>query len=170
VQLYRYFVSQSSEFCRHNPLCCFSTSDTKGTCIFSYRLSPKTFGCTLVLFVKNRIFNLTLSSVVSVLLIGSVIKIFVSTLNNRKDHWRIKITKTTFENTSTFQFCCHCGASLDLLIVWDLTELLQETFEKCSEFHFKAVRRVICRSQHSTHFPHCKAHGTCRSTRWLEMK
>jgi hypothetical protein len=25
VQLYRYFVSQSSEFCRHNPLCCFST-------------------------------------------------------------------------------------------------------------------------------------------------
>jgi hypothetical protein len=26
VQLYRYFVSQSSEFCRHKPLCCFSTS------------------------------------------------------------------------------------------------------------------------------------------------
>jgi hypothetical protein len=26
VQLYRYFVSESSEFCRHNPLCCFSTS------------------------------------------------------------------------------------------------------------------------------------------------
>jgi hypothetical protein len=26
VQLYRYFVSQSSEFCRRNPLCCFSTS------------------------------------------------------------------------------------------------------------------------------------------------
>jgi hypothetical protein len=25
VQLYRYLVSQSSEFCRHNPLCCFST-------------------------------------------------------------------------------------------------------------------------------------------------
>jgi hypothetical protein len=24
--LYRYFVSQSSEFCRHNPLCCLSTS------------------------------------------------------------------------------------------------------------------------------------------------
>jgi len=22
MQLYRYFVSQSSEFCRHNPLCC----------------------------------------------------------------------------------------------------------------------------------------------------
>jgi len=26
VQLYRCFVSQCSEFCRHNPLCCFSTS------------------------------------------------------------------------------------------------------------------------------------------------
>jgi len=35
VQLYRYFVSQSSEFCRHNPLYC---------CLFLYRLSPETFG------------------------------------------------------------------------------------------------------------------------------
>jgi hypothetical protein len=26
MQLYRYFMSQSSEFCRHNPLCCFSPS------------------------------------------------------------------------------------------------------------------------------------------------
>jgi len=26
VQLYHYLVSQSSEFCHHNPLCCFSTS------------------------------------------------------------------------------------------------------------------------------------------------
>jgi hypothetical protein len=26
VQLYRYFVSQSSEFWRHDPLCCFPTS------------------------------------------------------------------------------------------------------------------------------------------------
>jgi len=24
--MYRYFVSQSSEFCRHNPLYCFSTN------------------------------------------------------------------------------------------------------------------------------------------------
>jgi len=46
--LYRYFVSQSSEFFRHNPLCCFSTSNTKGTRIFRYRLSPETFGYTLV--------------------------------------------------------------------------------------------------------------------------
>jgi hypothetical protein len=26
VQLYRYFVSQSSEFCHNNPLCCSSAS------------------------------------------------------------------------------------------------------------------------------------------------
>jgi len=32
--LYRYFVSQSSEFCRHNPLCCFSTSVY--CCLFRY--------------------------------------------------------------------------------------------------------------------------------------
>jgi hypothetical protein len=33
VQLYRYFVSQSSEFCCHNTLCCFSTSVC---CLFRY--------------------------------------------------------------------------------------------------------------------------------------
>jgi hypothetical protein len=47
VQLYRYFVSQSSEFCRHNPLRCFSTSVC--CCLFRYRLSPETFGYTLLL-------------------------------------------------------------------------------------------------------------------------
>jgi hypothetical protein len=26
IQLCRYFVSQSIEFCNHNPLCCFSVS------------------------------------------------------------------------------------------------------------------------------------------------
>jgi len=39
MQFYRYFVSQSSEFCRHNTLCYFSTSVY---CLFRYRLSPKT--------------------------------------------------------------------------------------------------------------------------------
>jgi ribosomal protein S16 len=48
VQLYRYFVSQSSEFYRHNHLYCFSTSNTKCKSIFRYRLSPKTFGYTLI--------------------------------------------------------------------------------------------------------------------------
>jgi hypothetical protein len=48
VQLYRCFVSQSSEFCRHDSLCFFSTSVCCCTRIFRYRLSPETFGYTLV--------------------------------------------------------------------------------------------------------------------------
>jgi hypothetical protein len=46
--MYRYFVSQSSELCCHNSSCCFSVS----VCckhIFRYRLSPETFGYTLVI-------------------------------------------------------------------------------------------------------------------------
>jgi hypothetical protein len=42
VQLYRYFVSQSSEFCLHNPLCYFSTSACCCCCcccLFHYWLS-----------------------------------------------------------------------------------------------------------------------------------
>jgi hypothetical protein len=34
-------MSQSSEFCRHNPLCCFSTS-VCCCCLFRYRLSSET--------------------------------------------------------------------------------------------------------------------------------
>jgi len=41
-------VSQSSEFCCHNPLCCFSTSVYCCKHIFRYRLSPETFGYTSV--------------------------------------------------------------------------------------------------------------------------
>jgi len=44
MQLYRYIMNQSSEFCRHNPLCCFSTSVYGYKPIFRYRLSPETFG------------------------------------------------------------------------------------------------------------------------------
>jgi hypothetical protein len=47
VQLYRYFVSQSSESCRHNPLCCFPTSVYR-CCLFRYRQSPETFEYILV--------------------------------------------------------------------------------------------------------------------------
>jgi hypothetical protein len=36
AQLFRYFVSQSSEFCRHNPLCCFPTSVYFCKSIFRY--------------------------------------------------------------------------------------------------------------------------------------
>jgi hypothetical protein len=46
VQLYRHSLSHSSEFWRHNPLCCFSTNAY--CCLFRYRLSPETFGYTLV--------------------------------------------------------------------------------------------------------------------------
>jgi hypothetical protein len=53
VELYRYFVSQSSEFCRHNPLCCLSTSNTKGKLIFLYRISPETSGYTFVHFMTH---------------------------------------------------------------------------------------------------------------------
>jgi hypothetical protein len=52
VQFYRYFVSQSNEFCRHNPLCCFSTS-VCSCCLFRYRLSSETFGYNLVLWEVN---------------------------------------------------------------------------------------------------------------------
>jgi len=46
VQLFRYFVSQSSEFYRRNHLCCFSTR-VYCCCLFRYRLSTETFGHTL---------------------------------------------------------------------------------------------------------------------------
>jgi hypothetical protein len=54
VQLYRYFVSQSVEFWRHNPLCCFSTSVYCCKRILRYRLSPETFGYTLVYWPSQR--------------------------------------------------------------------------------------------------------------------
>jgi hypothetical protein len=55
VQFYRYFVSQYSEFCRHNLLCCFLTSVRCCCCccccccLFRYRLSSVTFGYFLIL-------------------------------------------------------------------------------------------------------------------------
>jgi hypothetical protein len=42
------FVRQSSEFCRHNPLYCFSTSVY--CCLFRYRLSPEIYGYTLLCY------------------------------------------------------------------------------------------------------------------------
>jgi len=41
-------VSQYSEFFRHNHLCCFSTSVYCCWYLFPYRISPETFGYTLV--------------------------------------------------------------------------------------------------------------------------
>jgi hypothetical protein len=48
MQLYGYFVNKSSEFCRHNPLHCFSTNNTKCKRTFRYQLSRETSGYTLV--------------------------------------------------------------------------------------------------------------------------
>jgi hypothetical protein len=53
--LYRYFMSQSSEFCRHNPLHCFWTSVYCCEPIFRYRLSPETFGYTVVRYKVRRL-------------------------------------------------------------------------------------------------------------------
>jgi hypothetical protein len=44
------FCESVSEFCRHNSLCCFSTS-VYCCCLFRYRLSPETFGYTLVWYI-----------------------------------------------------------------------------------------------------------------------
>jgi hypothetical protein len=55
VQLFRYFLSQSSELCRHNPLCCFSTSVYCCKPIFRNRLSPESFGYTLVLALSDHV-------------------------------------------------------------------------------------------------------------------
>jgi hypothetical protein len=47
VQLYRYFANQSSGFCRHDPLCYFSTSVYCCKRVFCW-LSPETFAYNLV--------------------------------------------------------------------------------------------------------------------------
>jgi hypothetical protein len=41
-------MRQSSEFCRHNTLCCFSASVYFCKRIFRYLLSPETFGYIVV--------------------------------------------------------------------------------------------------------------------------
>jgi hypothetical protein len=55
-------VSRSSEFCRHNPLCCFSTSVYCCKRIFRYRPSPETFRYThIYYFYNSSIFDLQFS-------------------------------------------------------------------------------------------------------------
>jgi len=58
VQLYRYFVSQFSEFCSHNTLCC-SSSVYYCKRIYRYRFSPETFGYTLVYAVTYLLWPVT---------------------------------------------------------------------------------------------------------------
>jgi len=54
--LYCYLMTQSSEFCHHNPLCCLSTSVYFCRPTFRYRLSPETFGYTLFFFYPIKFF------------------------------------------------------------------------------------------------------------------
>jgi hypothetical protein len=56
-------VSQSSEFCRHKPLCCFSTSVYR-CCLFRYRFGPETFRYALVLLTDLDVQLLHIQSVV----------------------------------------------------------------------------------------------------------
>jgi len=53
MQLYHYLVSKPSEFCYHNPLCCFSMTVYCCKRIFCYWLSPETFGYTLIFLTPN---------------------------------------------------------------------------------------------------------------------
>jgi hypothetical protein len=52
MQLYRCFMSQSSEFCRHTPLYCFLTSVS--CCLFRHQLSPEAFQYTLICSAASR--------------------------------------------------------------------------------------------------------------------
>jgi hypothetical protein len=57
VQLYRYFVSRSSEFCRHNPLCCFSYLLTRPL-RSHWNIGPQLYNCwgfySGYIFYRNR--------------------------------------------------------------------------------------------------------------------
>jgi hypothetical protein len=65
MQLHIYIVSESSEFFRYNPLCCFSTTVHCSKRVYLYRLSPGTFGYTLVCCEKNQqIFKINISAFV----------------------------------------------------------------------------------------------------------
>jgi hypothetical protein len=61
VQLHHYFVSQSSEFCRHNPLCCLSTNNnTKGKRVFRHDSVQKlldTLSCVCVCMALGSVIN-----------------------------------------------------------------------------------------------------------------
>jgi hypothetical protein len=57
MQLYLYFMSQSSEFCRHNTLCGFSTSNTTGKRIFRYDSVRKLLDTPLYLTELWRLFS-----------------------------------------------------------------------------------------------------------------
>jgi hypothetical protein len=87
-------MSQSSEFCRHNPLCCFSTSVYCCKCIFCYRFSPETFEYTLVwaemniknLYVQKR--GITINAFLN-FMYSSEIKSMLHLFERRQSFYRV---------------------------------------------------------------------------------
>jgi hypothetical protein len=94
VQLYRYFVSQYSEFFCHNPLCCFSTSNTTGKSIFRYRLSVGTFGYTFVfLCYSNDVSCYLGSNILLNTLLANTFNLCSSLVSDTQFHIHIKYEK-----------------------------------------------------------------------------
>jgi len=84
VRLYRYFVSQSSEFCRYSPLCCFSNSVSCCCCLFRYGLSPETFRYTSVFQGNTTIWVEVLRKTAKTLCTGST-RFHSTALRHRSD-------------------------------------------------------------------------------------
>jgi hypothetical protein len=100
MQLYRYFMSQSNEFCLYNTSCCFSTGVC--CCWFRYGLSPETFGYTLVLTTflgSGRWMLLPLISALVVCIQHSVCLTLTRWRRDALPQWLIN-------PTSTYPFIC----------------------------------------------------------------
>jgi len=98
VQLYHYFVSQSSEFCRQNPFCCFSTS-VYFCSFFRYRLSSETFGYTLVrLGIRRGFFPPGGGGIIIVVVVVVVIIINTDQFSSSCNVDDLYLTDTVFES------------------------------------------------------------------------
>jgi hypothetical protein len=112
VQLYRYFVRRYSEFCRHNPLYCFLATVYCCKHIFRYRLSPDTFGYTLLYeweWTKQQQFYNQTMTVIS--------RIYISVILNFPVPWDRGGFALWYElNWSVYgAMCLHKGTGLQLL-------------------------------------------------------
>jgi hypothetical protein len=98
-------MSQSREFCRHNPLCCFSTSVYCCKRIFRYRLSPETFGYTLV---RSHITHVVEKVTSNYRRISQSVK-FVSCINLVPLHVRMLLHQAILLMKSAYFFCHNRG-------------------------------------------------------------
>jgi hypothetical protein len=163
-------VSQSSEFCRHNPLCCFSTSNTKGKRIFRYRLSPETFGYTLVPlnFMRNiflcvclkitntaTALNLRLCNQFSVLEIYAMkfCPTFLSFIINYESHSPFRMHRNGIilsQNVSRsvrLHFHSSIVSYFGLQIIWNDSPTLRPTHPHVQ--WVSEVRQPVCEADHS---------------------